>query len=88
MNWADIGGRTKVQHVVIVWNYGVNVNILCGHHIIQIARVKDNRQLPHCQQCITALKKLIEESKKTVQLRLYYPTSARIRDMQGNIGDN
>ena len=77
MNWQDIGGRTKVQHVVVEWNYGIRVQILCKHHIIQLHRVwTDNRQLPHCQQCITALKKLIEESNKTVQLEAELDTKA------------
>ncbi|KKK81761.1 hypothetical protein LCGC14_2810210, partial [marine sediment metagenome] len=63
MNWADIGGRTKVQHVVVNWNYGINVSILCKHHIAWRTRVKEgDRQLPHCQQCIDVLKKLIRES--------------------------
>ncbi|KKN03200.1 hypothetical protein LCGC14_1109940 [marine sediment metagenome] len=73
MNWADTGGKTKVQHVVVEWNYGIRVRILCKHHVIQIHRVKGNRQLPHCKQCITALKKLIQESKKTVQLEISHP---------------
>ena len=75
MNWADIGGKTKVQHVVIEWNYGVNVRILCKHPIIQFHRVKDNRQLPHCKQCIAALKKLIRESSKVTQLEIPAPFS-------------
>ena len=63
MNWRDIGGRTKVQHVVVKWNYGINVSILCQHFIVNHARVKEtHRQLPHCQQCIDVLKKLIQES--------------------------
>ena len=71
MNWADIGGRTKVLHVVVKWNYGINVSILCQHFIVNHARVKEtHRQLPHCQQCIDVLKKLIRESKETVQLEL------------------
>ena len=70
MKWQDIGGRTKAQHVVTVWNFGVNVTTLCRHHIIKHARVRDNRLLPHCKQCIAALKKLIEESNKPVQLIL------------------
>jgi hypothetical protein len=70
MNWADIGGRTRAQHVVVEWNYGIRVHILCKHHIIQIHRIKNNRQLPHCKQCITALSKLIKESRKTVQLEI------------------
>lgn len=70
MNWADIGGRTKAQHVVVEWNYGIRVQILCKHHIIQNSRMKDNRQLPHCKQCITALSELIEESRKTTQLEI------------------
>ncbi|KKM65663.1 hypothetical protein LCGC14_1442530 [marine sediment metagenome] len=71
MNWADIGGRTKVLHVVVKWNYGINVSILCGHFIVNRARVKEtHRQLPHCLQCIDVLKKLIRESKETVQLEL------------------
>ncbi len=84
MNWQDIGGRTKVQHVVTGWDYGVNINILCRHYIIKHARTKDNRQLPHCQQCITVLKKLIEESNRTVQLeaKIDYPIGSRIKDMQ------
>ncbi len=73
MDWQDIGGRSTVQHVVVVWNYGVNVSILCKHYIIKHTRTKDNRQLPHCQQCITALKKLIEESEKVVQLEFKAP---------------
>ena len=59
MNWADIGGRTKSQHVVVEWNYGINVRILCKRHIIQSNRVKGKRLLPHCHGCITALRKLI-----------------------------
>ncbi len=71
MNWTDIGGRTKVQHVVVNWNYGINVRILCGHFIVNRARVKEtHRQLPLCLQCIDVLKKLIRESKETVRLEL------------------
>ena len=68
MNWADIGGRAQSLHVIVEWNFGVNVRILCRHHIVQHARIRDNRQLPHCQRCISALKKLIRESSKTTQL--------------------
>ena len=70
MNWADIGGRAQSLHVVIEWNFGVRVRILCRHHIIQHARIQDRRLLPHCQRCITALKRLIQESRKTVQLEI------------------
>ena len=67
MNWADIGGRTKVQHVVVRWNYGISVSILCGHFIVNHARVKEtHRQLPHCKQCIDFLKELIQESNEKV----------------------
>ena len=83
MNWADIGGRTKVQHVVVNWNYGIMISILCKHHIAWRTRVKEgDRQLPHCLQCIDVLKKLIQESKETVQLGIDYPTNARMRDIQ------
>ena len=64
MNWADIGGRTKVLHVVVKWNYGISINILCKHHIAWRTRVKEgDRQLPHCLQCIDVLKKLMLEGK-------------------------
>ena len=73
MNWQDIGGRTKAQHVVTGWDFGVNINILCGHYIIKHTRTKEDRQLPHCKQCIAALSKLIGESRKTVQLEFKAP---------------
>ena len=73
MNWEDTGGKTKVQHVVIEWNYGIRVRILCKHPIIQFHRVKGDRQLPHCKQCIAALKKLIQESNETRQKELEFP---------------
>jgi hypothetical protein len=85
MNWADIGGRTRAQHVVVEWNYGIRIRILCKHFIVNRARVKeDHRQLPHCKQCITALRKLIEESNKTVQLEFSRPRES-IKEMQENM---
>ena len=87
MNWADIGGRTQRLHVVVKWSYGINVRILCKHHIIQHLRIKDNRQLPHCQKCITVLKKLIQESNETTQLeaKINYPGNVRVEEMQRDI---
>jgi hypothetical protein len=82
MNWADIGGRTQSLHVVIEWNYGINIRILCKHFVVNRARVKENnRQLPHCKQCIAALTELIRESRKTVQLEFSRPRES-IKEMQ------
>ncbi len=67
MKWEDIGGRAKSQHIVVDWDYGINVEILCKQHIIKFQRVKGKRPLPHCLKCIAALKKLIQE---TIQLEL------------------
>ncbi|KKK65111.1 hypothetical protein LCGC14_2977440 [marine sediment metagenome] len=75
MNWADIGGKAQSLHVVIEWNYGIYVRILCKHHMTQHNRARDNRQLPHCKQCISALKKLIQESSKVTQLEILAPFS-------------
>ena len=64
MNWQDIGGRTKRQHVVIEWNYGIRIRILCKQPMSLFARFKIERKkpLPHCRKCIATLLLLIIEA--------------------------
>ncbi len=82
MNWQDIGGRTKRQHVVIEWNYGIRIRILCKQPMPLFARFKIERKkpLPHCQKCIEELKKLIQESVTKYEFK---PTKNFINPITG-----
>ena len=65
MNWQDIGGRSKVKHVVTKWNPGIYIGVLCKQRIAN-TQIILNRSLspkPHCLKCIVALKKLIHVAR-------------------------
>jgi len=64
MNWADVGGNSRVKHVVIRKDPGIFIHVLCKKRFDFYPKyIKRRKPLAHCPGCIKALKKLIRESQ-------------------------
>ena len=64
MKWEDIGGYTRVQHLVTASSYGNFVRVLCGARIGFEFSVKRSRPVPRCRGCLKALARLNAENAK------------------------
>ena len=63
MNWKDVRGGSRVTHVVVRTDPGIFVHVLCKKRFNYYPPWRKRRKsLPHCLNCIAALKKLIRES--------------------------
>ena len=61
MNWSDVGATVK--HVVVRKDPGIFIHVLCKRRFKFYPRyIKRRKSLAHCLNCITVLKKLIQES--------------------------
>ena len=60
MNWADVRGKSRSQHVVVREDPGIFIHVLCKKRFkFYPEYIKRKKPLVHCLNCITALKKLI-----------------------------
>lgn len=60
MNWKDVGGKSKAQHVVVRTDPGIFIHVLCKKKFRYYPEyIKRRKPLPHCLNCIKILSKLI-----------------------------
>lgn len=65
MNWSDVKGKSRVKHVVVRRDPGIFIHVLCKKRFnFYPEYIKRRKSLPHCLNCIAALKKLIKEGSK------------------------
>ena len=59
MQWQDIGGYCRAQHIVVSSRYGEYYILLCGTQITFAFYRKRRKPLPRCRKCRAAFKRLV-----------------------------
>ena len=60
MKWADVVGKSRLQHLVIFNSCEGYVEVLCGQQFIYGYHVDRRKPLPRCRRCFAALRKEVE----------------------------